>query len=114
MNRMRLVVAALATGILASLAAPAGAADRAPVLSSAPKAKLGASVTLTGLFFQEHRAATVYLETGKTRKLLVTKMVPVGGQLTVHLRLPVSAPKGAHLLVCQNRCSSRVRLTLSS
>jgi hypothetical protein len=114
MNRIRPVLGALAAGILVSVAAPAGAADRPPVLSSAPKATLGASVTLTGLFFQEHRKATVYLESGKTRKVLATKMVPVGGQLVLHLRLPKSAPKNSHLLVCQNACSSRVRLTLSS
>jgi hypothetical protein len=114
MTRLRLVLAALATGILVSIAAPAGAADRAPIVSSVPKATLGTSVTLTGLFFQEHHAATIYLESGTTRKVLATRMVPIGGQLVVHLHLPKSAPKHSHLLVCQNHCSSRVRLTLSS
>ena len=111
---MRLVLAALATAVLVSVAAPAGAADRPPLLTSAPKARLGTRVTLTGLFFKEHRTASVYLESGTTRRLLATRMVSVGGQFTLRLLLPKSAPRHAHLLACQNGCSSRVRLALAS
>ncbi len=111
---MRLALAVLATGVVVSVAAPAGASDRPPVLTSAPKAALGARVTLTGLFFQEHKKASVYLESGTTRRLLATRMVPIGGQFTVRLRLPASAPKHAHLLACQSACTWRVRLALAS
>jgi hypothetical protein len=114
MIRMRLALAALATAALVAVAAPAGASERAPILTSAPKAVLGTHVTLTGLFFQEHKKASVYLESGKTRRLLATKMVATGGQFTLRLRLPKSAPKHSHLLACQNACTWRVRLTIAS
>jgi hypothetical protein len=39
-------------------------------------------------------------------------MVPTGGQITLKLRLPRSAPKNAHLLACQDNCSWRVRLAI--
>jgi hypothetical protein len=113
MNRTRIVLAALVAGILVAAVGPAGAAERPPTLQSAPKAKLGSRVVLSGLFFKPRAQATLYLESGKTRKQLATAMVPVSGQLSFKLRLPTSAPSNAHLLVCQNRCSSRVRLALA-
>jgi hypothetical protein len=113
MNRMRIVLAAVIAGALVSLVGTAAASERPPTLRSTPKAALGARVVLTGLFFQQNVRATLYLESGKTRTRLATANVPRGGQLTLRLRLPKTAPKNAHLLVCQNNCSSRVRLALA-
>jgi hypothetical protein len=114
MTRMRIVLGALVVGILFSTVATAGASDRPPTLVSTPKATFGARVVLTGLFFKQHRTATLYLESGKTRKRLASVMVPTGGQITLKLRIPSSAPKNAHLLACQSNCSWRVRLAIHS
>ena len=114
MNRMRTVVAAVVAGILVSaLPGSAGASERPPLLQSTPKAALGAKVVLVGLFFAAEEPATLYLEAGKTRKQLATAHVNIGGQLSFRLRLPKTAPAHAHLLVCQHRCASRVRLALA-
>jgi hypothetical protein len=113
MNRMRMVLLAIVAVGLVAAVGPAGAANRPPVLASVPKAKLGTRVVLTGYFFKAHKPATLYLESGTTRKQLATANVPIGGQLTFKLRLPSTAPMNAHLLVCQSKCSSRVRLTLA-
>jgi hypothetical protein len=113
MTRMRIVLAALVIGVLASVVGTAGASNRPPTLASSPKAALGSRVVITGLFFKEHVKATLYLETGTKRTVLGTATVPAGGQFTLKLRLPRSAPKNAHLLACQNNCSSRVRLALA-
>jgi hypothetical protein len=114
MNRLRIVMTTLVVGILVSAVGSASASDRPPTLTSTPRATLGARVMITGLFFRQHRRATLYLEAGKTRKRLGTVMVPTGGQLTLKLRLPRSAPKNAHLLACQNNCTWRVRLAIHS
>jgi hypothetical protein len=113
MKRMRTVLAATVAGLAVSVAGTASASDRAPTLQSAPRAALGARVVVTGYFFAEKKPATLYLEVGTTRKQLATSTVKVGGLLKFSLRLPASAPKNAHLLVCQNRCASRVRLALA-
>ena len=113
MNRMRIVLVAVVAGALVSLVGSAAASDRPPTLQSTPKATLGARIVLTGLFFKQNERATLYLESGTTRTRLATANVPRGGQLTLRLRLPKTAPKNAHLLVCQNNCSSRVRLALA-
>jgi hypothetical protein len=114
MTRMRIVPGALVMGVLLSTVGTAGASDRPPTLSSAPQATVGARVVLTGLFFKQHRPATLYLESGKTRTRLARVMVPTGGQITLKLRIPRSAPRNAHLLACQNNCSWRVRLAIHS
>jgi uncharacterized protein (DUF2236 family) len=113
MNRMRIALAAVVTGALVSLAGSAAASERPPTLQSTPKPVLGARVVLTGLFFKQNLRATLYLEAGKTRTRLATANVPRGGQLTLRLRLPKTAPKNAHLLVCQSNCSWRVQLALA-
>ena len=114
MNRLRIVLTTLVVGILVSAVGSASASDRPPTLTSTPRATLGARVVITGLFFKQHRTATLYLESGKTRKRLGSAMVPTGGQLTLKVRLPRSAPKNAHLLACQDNCSWRVRLAIHS
>ncbi len=114
MNRLRIVLSTLVVGILVSAVGSASASDRPPTLTSSPRATLGARIVITGLFFKQHRKATLYLEAGKTRKRLGSVMVPTGGQLTLKVRLPRSAPKNAHLLACQNGCSWRVRLAIHS
>jgi hypothetical protein len=113
MNRMRIALAAVVAGALVSLVGPAAASERPPTLQSTPKAALGARVVLTGLFFKQNLRATLYLESGKTRTRLATANVPRGGQLTMRLRLPKTAPKNASLLVCQSKCAWRVRLALA-
>jgi hypothetical protein len=113
MNRMRTVLAAVVAGVAVSVAGSAGAAERPPLLMSTPKAALGKRVVLVGLFFAGQKPATLYLEAGTTRTRLATASVNVGGQLSFRLRLPKTAPANAHLLVCQNRCASRVRLALA-
>ncbi len=113
MNRMRTALAALVLGILVSVVGSAGASGEPPTLKSSPKATLGAHVVITGLYFKQFVPATLYLESGTTRKALGTRTVPRGGQFILKLTLPKSAPKNAHLLACQNKCSSRVRLALS-
>jgi hypothetical protein len=113
MTRMRLASSAIAVGIVLAAVGSAGASERPPTLQSVPKAKLGTRVVVTGLFFREQRPATLYLEAGTMRKPLATANVRIGGQVSFRLRLPASAPSNAHLLVCQNRCSSRVRLALA-
>jgi hypothetical protein len=112
MNRIRIVLAAVVLGVLLSVVASAGASERPPTLQSTPTAALGARVVLTGLFFKQLETATLYLVAGKTRTRLASKMVPRGGQLTLKLRLPKTAPRNAHLLVCQANCAWRVRLAL--
>jgi hypothetical protein len=114
MTRMRIVLGVLVVGVLLSTVGTAGASDRPPTLMSKPKATVGARVTLTGLFFMQHMRATLYLESGKTRKRLASVMVPTGGQITLKLRIPSSTPKNAHLLACQNNCTWRVRLAIHS
>jgi hypothetical protein len=113
MNRMRLLLAALALGILVSVVGSAGAANEPPTLQSSPKPRLGAHVVITGLFFKQFAPATLYLESGTTRKLLGSKKVLRGGQFVLKVTLPKTAPRNTHLLACQNKCSSRVRLALS-
>jgi hypothetical protein len=113
MTRMQLVPAALAIGIVLAGIGPAAASERPPTLQSVPKAKLGTRVVVTGLFFRERKPATLYLEAGTTRRQLATANVRIGGQVSFKLLLPAKAPSNAHLLVCQNRCSSRVRLALT-
>jgi hypothetical protein len=113
MTRMRMLLAALVVGVLVSVVGAAAAADRPPTLASTPKAATGARVVITGLFFKEHVRATLYLESGTKRTVLGSAVVPRGGQFVLKLRLPRSAPKNAHLLACQNGCSSRVRLALA-
>jgi hypothetical protein len=113
MNRMRLVLASVVLGILVSVVASAAASNEPPTLRSTPRAALGAHVVITGLYFKQFVPATLYLESGTKRTVLATKTVPRGGQLILKVTLPKTAPKNAHLLACQNRCSSRVRLALS-
>jgi hypothetical protein len=113
MTRIRTVLAALALGILVFAVSAAWAANEPPTLQSTPKAKLGTRVVITGLFFKQFVPATLYLEVGQKRTPLGTQKVPRGGLFTLKLKLPATAPKGAHLLACQNKCSSRVRLALA-
>jgi hypothetical protein len=112
MTRLRILLAALVLGVLVVAVSPAWAANEPPKLQSTPKAKLGTRVVITGLYFKQFVPATLYLEAGTKRTPLGTRKVPRGGQFTLKLKLPATAPKGAHLLACQNRCSSRVRLAL--
>jgi hypothetical protein len=112
MNRMRIALATIALGILVSVVGSAGASGEPPTLRSTPKAKLGTHVVITGLYFKQFVPATLYLESGTTRRALGTQKVPRGGQFRLSLTLPRTAPKDAHLLACQNKCSSRVRLAL--
>ena len=112
MNRIRIALAVLVLGILVYAVGSAGAANEPPTLQSTPKAKLGTRVVITGLFFKQFVPATLYLESGTKRTRLGTQKVPRGGQFTLRLKLPATAPKNAHLLACQNKCSSRVRLAL--
>jgi hypothetical protein len=113
MTRLRIALAVAVLGILVSVVLPAGAADEPPTLQSTPKAKLGAHVVITGLFFKEYVPATLYLVSGTKRTALGTKKVPQGGQFRLKLTLPKTAPKGAHLLACQKNCAWRVKLALS-
>lgn len=113
MTRIRIALAALVLGILVFAVSSAGASGEPPTLQSTPKARLGAHVVITGLFFKQFVPATLYLEVGKKRTRLGTQKVPRGGQFTLKLKLPATAPKGAHLLACQNKCASRVRLALA-
>jgi hypothetical protein len=113
MKYMRTALAAVVAGVAVSLAGPASAAQRPPLLTSTPKPALGKRVVVVGLFFAESKPATLYLEAGTTRTKLATANVNEGGQLSFRLRLPKTAPANAHLLVCQNRCASRVRLALA-
>lgn len=113
MNRMRIALPGLALALLLSLVGSAGASDEPPTLKSSPRAALGAHVVITGLYFKQFLPATLYLEAGTTRRALATRTVPRGGQFHLTLTLPKTAPKNAHLLACQNRCTSRVRLALS-
>jgi hypothetical protein len=113
MTRIRIVLAVLVLGILVFAVGSAGASGEPPTLQSTPKAKLGTRVVITGLYFKQFVPATLYLESGTKRTRLGTHKVPRGGQFTLTLKLPAKAPKGAHLLACQNKCSSRVRLALA-
>jgi hypothetical protein len=113
MNRMRIALAALALGTLVSVVGSAAASGEPPTLQSSPKAALGARVVITGLYFKQFVPATLYLESGKSRKALGTSKVPRGGQFQLKVTLPKRAPKNAHLLACQNKCAWRVRLALS-
>lgn len=113
MTRIRIVLTALALGILVFAVSSAWAANEPPKLQSTPKARLGARVVITGLFFKQFVPATLYLESGTKRTPLGTQKVPRGGQFRLTLKLPAKAPRGAHLLACQNKCSSRVRLALA-
>jgi hypothetical protein len=113
MNRIRIVLAALVVGILVSAVGSAGASGEPPALRSTPKAKLGTRVVITGLYFKQFVPATLYLESGTKRTRLGSQKVPRGGHFTLTLKLPAKAPKNAHLLACQNKCSSRVRLALA-
>jgi hypothetical protein len=112
MNRTRLVLATVVLGILVSVVASAAASSEPPTLQSSPRAALGAHVVITGLYFKQFVPATLYLESGTKRTALGTKQVPRGGQFMLKITLPKTAPKNAHLLACQNKCSSRVRLAL--
>ena len=113
MNRMRIALATVALGILVSVVASAAGSSEPPTLRSSPRAALGARVVITGLYFRQFVPATLYLESGTKRTALGTKTVPRGGQFILKVTLPKTAPKNAHLLACQNKCSSRVRLALS-